>query len=148
MGPTLAILGLFYSRKVHFFVHLFNNLNYEVSKHSNLRSASKTKTKNKTRPEPRNHTKDPPLVPLFIGTMGLFSIFLFQQKLHLQFLTIPPLPILSFSGTFFVFLPEACQVKSVEFSLLLIVTDYFSDCYDYSMTALVFLVYYYVLKTT
>ena len=50
---------VFYSRKVHFFVHLFNNFNYGGSKHSNLRSASKTKRKkNKTRPEPRKHTKD------------------------------------------------------------------------------------------
>ena len=33
-------------------------MNNEGSKHSNLRSASKTKRKNKTRPEPRKHTKD------------------------------------------------------------------------------------------
>ena len=58
MCPTLTVGSFFYSRKVHFFVHLFNNLNYGGSKHSNLRSASKKKRKNKTRPEPRKHTKD------------------------------------------------------------------------------------------
>ena len=79
MCPTLTVVSFFNWYKVHFFVHLFNNLNYDGgSKHSNLRSASKTKRKkNKTRPEPRKHTKDPPLAPLFFGTMRLFSEFFF-----------------------------------------------------------------------
>ena len=132
MCPTLTVGSFFYSRKVHFFVYLFNNLNYGGSKHS------KTKRKNKTRPEPRKHTKDSLLAPLFSALWDFFSIFFcFNKGSSLQFLTFSSLPILSFSGTFFVFLPEACQVKSVEFSLL-IVTDYFFDCYDCSLTALVF----------
>ena len=83
MCPTLAVGSFFYSRKVHFFVHLFNNLNYRGSKHTNLRSAPKPKTKNKTRPEPRKHTKDPPLAPLFSALCDFcFDFFLFQCNVH------------------------------------------------------------------
>ena len=89
MCPTLTVGSFFYSRKVHLFVHLFNNLNYGGSKHSNLRSASKTKRKNKTRPEPRKHTKDPPLAPFFFGTMRLFlKLFGLHQRVPPSFVSI------------------------------------------------------------
>ena len=89
MCPTLTVGSFFYWRKVHFFVHLFNNLNYGGSNHSNLRSASKTKRKNKTRPEPRKHTKDPPLAPLFFGTMRLFlKFFGLHQRVPPSFVSI------------------------------------------------------------
>ena len=73
------LIGYLISRKcarlLQQFVHLFNNLNYGGSKHSNLRSASKTKRKNKTRPELRKHTKDPPLAPLFSALCNFFLKF-------------------------------------------------------------------------
>ena len=80
--------SFFYSRKVHFFVHLVNNLNYDGgSKHSTLRSASKTKRK-KTRPEHRKHTKDPPsLSPhLFSALCDFFETFFgLHQRVPLHF---------------------------------------------------------------
>ena len=103
---------------------------------SEARPKQKEKTKHVQNLE---NTLRIPLSPTFFDTMRLFfEFFLFQQRLPLQFLTFPPRPILSFSGTFFVFLPEACQVKPVEFSLLFIVTDYFFDCYDCSLTFAIF----------
>ena len=105
---------------------------------------SKARPKRKEKPkhvQNLGNTLRIPLSPIFLALCDFFRFFLFQQRLPLQFLTFPPLPILSLPGTLFVFLPEACQVQSVEFSLLLIVTDYFFDCYDCSLTALVFLVF-------
>ena len=62
-------------------------MEFQNTRTSDLRSASKTKRKkSKTCPEPRKHTKNPPLAPLFFGTMLLFLIFFgLHQRVPLHF---------------------------------------------------------------
>ena len=86
MCTTLTVGSFFQTRKVHFFVHLFNNLNYGGSKHSSLRSASKTKRRSKTRPESRKHTKDP---TFFSALSDFFSKFFgLHQRVPPSFVSI------------------------------------------------------------
>ena len=64
----------FYSRKVHFFVHLFNNLNYGGSNHSNLRSAFKT-TRKRKHVQNLENTLRIPLSPTFFRHYATFLNF-------------------------------------------------------------------------
>ena len=73
MCPTITVGSFFRHERSAFlfFCSTTSNLN-----NSNLRSASKTKRKKQNRrPQPRKHTKDPTLAPLFFGTMRLFLKF-------------------------------------------------------------------------
>ena len=82
--PTLTV-GSFSHAKVNFFVNLFNNLNYESSKHPKPQNLVKTK-KNKTDVQNLENTLRIPLSqtpppPTFFGTMQLFfEIFWIAAK--------------------------------------------------------------------
>ena len=79
----------FYKRKVHFFVHLFNILNYGSSKHSKPQILAKTK-RNKTDVQNLENTLRIPLSSpfTFFGTMRLFfEIFWIAPKGPLSFVS-------------------------------------------------------------
>ena len=61
----------------------------EVQNTRTSEARPKRKEKNKTRPEPRKHTKDPTLAPLFFGTMRLFlKFFGLHQRVPPSFVSI------------------------------------------------------------
>ena len=86
MCPTLTV-GSFFRRKVHFFVHLFNNvkpqqLQSSTTPTSEARPKRKEKKTKQTRTEPRKHRKNPHIAPHFFGTMRLFETFWIAPKGH------------------------------------------------------------------
>ena len=72
MCPTITVGSFFRHERSTFcsFVQQPQTSTTSNLNNSNLRSASKTKRK-----QPRKHTKDPTLAPLFFGTMRLFLKF-------------------------------------------------------------------------
>ena len=74
-------MGSFFRRvRSTFFVHLFNNV-----KPQHLRPQKRVqneKKKQNRRLEPRKHTKNPHIAPLFFGTMKLFETFWIAPKGH------------------------------------------------------------------
>ena len=49
--------------------------NFEPQQLEPQKRVQNEKKKQNRRPEPRNHTKGPPIAPLFFGTMRLFETF-------------------------------------------------------------------------
>ena len=64
--PTFTVGSFFGHIRSTF--HLFNNLNYEDSKHLKRQNLVQNKKKKKRRPEPRQDIKDPPLAILVFFT--------------------------------------------------------------------------------
>ena len=79
MCPTLTV-GSFFRRVRSTFLFICSttsNLNnFEPQQLEPQKCVQNEKKKQNRRPEPRNHTEDPPMAPLFFGTMGLFGKFL------------------------------------------------------------------------
>ena len=78
MCPTLTVGSSFRRvRSTFSFICLAWNLNnFESQQLEPEKIVQNEKTKQNRRPEPRNHTKDPPITSLFFGTMRLFWNFL------------------------------------------------------------------------
>ena len=59
--------------------------NFKPQQLQPLKRVQNEKKKQNRRPQPRKHTKDPPLAPLFFGTMQLFlKIFGLHQRVPLH----------------------------------------------------------------
>ena len=91
MCPTLTV-GNFFRRVRSIFCSFVQQRQTSTTSslnNSNLKSASKRNEETKQMPEPRNHTKDPPIAPLFFGTMRLFlKLFGLHQRVHTSFVSI------------------------------------------------------------
>ena len=72
-----------------FICSTMSNLNnFEPQQLEPQKRVQNEKKKQNRRPEPRNHTKDPPLAPLFFGTMRLFlKLFGLHQRVPLSFVS-------------------------------------------------------------
>ena len=79
MCPTLTVGSFFQTRKVHFFVHLFNNVKPQQLEPQ--KRVQNEKKKQNRHPELRNHTKDPPIAPLFFRHYATFlKLFGLHQR--------------------------------------------------------------------
>ena len=96
MCPTLTVCSFF--RRVRstflFICSTTSNLNnFEPQQLEPQKRVQNEKKKQNRRPEPRNHTEDPPIAPLFFGTMRLFSeLFGLHQR-------VPPSFVSTFCNT-------------------------------------------------
>ena len=82
MCPTLTV-GSFFRRVRSTF--LFNNVKpqqLQTSTTPTSEARPKRKEKKNRRPEPRKHTKNPHIAPLFFGSMRLFETFWIAPKGH------------------------------------------------------------------
>ena len=93
MCPTLTVGSFFFFRHERstflFICSTTSNLNNFKPQqlHSQKRVQNEKKKQNK-RPEPRKHTKNPHIAPLFLGTMSLFETFWIAPKCPPSFISI------------------------------------------------------------
>ena len=96
MSPTITV-GSFFKRVKSTFLFICSttsNLNnfkpqqLQTSTTPTSEARPKRKEKQNRRPQPRKHTKDPPIAPLFFGTMRLFETFCITPKGPPPFLSI------------------------------------------------------------
>ena len=81
MSPTITVGSFFLWSTFLFICSTTSNLNN--FKHQELQPQKRVqneKKKQNRRPEPRKYTKDPPIAPLFFGTMRLFETFWIAPK--------------------------------------------------------------------
>ena len=89
MCPTLTV-GSFFRRVRFTFLFICSttsNLNkFEPQQLEPQKRVQNEKKKQNRRTEPQNHTKDPPIAPLFFGTMQLFlKLFGLHQRVPFHF---------------------------------------------------------------
>ena len=85
MSPTITV-GSFFRRVRSTFLFICSTTsNLNNFKTQQLQTQKK---KQNRRPEPRKHTKDPPIAPLFFGTMRLFETFWIAPKGPPSFVSI------------------------------------------------------------
>ena len=91
MCPTLTV-GSFFRRVRSTFLFICSttsNLNnFEPQQLEPQKRVQNEKKKQNRRPEPRNHTKDPPIVPLFLALSDFFQTFWIAQRVPPSFFSI------------------------------------------------------------
>ena len=73
MCPTHTVGSFFRRGRSTFFVHLLNN--FEPQQLEPQKRVQNEKKKQNRHPQPRNHTKDPPMAPLFSALCDFFETF-------------------------------------------------------------------------
>ena len=83
MSPTITVGSFFRHERSTFLFICSTTSNLNNFKPQQLQPQKRVQNEKKEqnrRPEPRKHTKDPPIAPLFFGTMTLFETFWIAPK--------------------------------------------------------------------